>query len=107
MLDVGERLFGIGFAQIHTIMRGDILLVEVAVAGAGFRRHGHNVTYDVRNRAIAGRMETSDFDHGVIRAPVPHKGVTVACRGARPEIDVVSPLSLGNGPAFERWRHRR
>src|SRR5262245_33486143 len=89
MLDIGEYPLSLGFAHVDAIARRHVFLVEVAVALAGLGRDRNEVPKDVRNDALARRVEACDFDLFLIGASVPHEGMAVA--GGRPgtKVDVV------------------
>src|SRR5262249_58990261 len=72
----------------------------------GFGRDRQNVSDDIGNDALGGRMKAGDFDLLLVGASIPHESVAVAGGGPCPEIDVVDGLAvrlrLGAG-----WRRGR
>src|SRR6476646_1166603 len=91
-LDVSKYLFGVSLIQVDSIAGCQILLIEVTVARAGFRRHKHEMSQYVRQRVTCW-MQAGNFDRPLARLAVPDKCVSVGCSSAGAKIDVVGSFN--------------
>src|SRR5258705_13728588 len=92
---MGKHFLRLRLGHVDAVARGQVLLIEVAVALSGLGKDRNDMPQYIGNDAVTRRMKARDFDLLLTRAPVPHEGMSIARGGACAEIDVIDPLARG------------